>query len=1084
MMIRTVLSVVCGCFGSIAVWAGPFSVVDRRNGTFDVLREGRPVASCSVKRGACDEADVKSSVVTLPTGTRVWNRWSESRDRRFRLEVAEREDGAVEVTMSGEADADSDCRQRWLELRIPAAVLATGEVRAIRGSTNRDSSNTACVGRPVDGGADYRWLAVGGLTYDLCPLGVANLASDGPCSVDGLWEATQQPNGDVVFVGGADITKRYGGWVAAKAVIRVGTFADYDRLHASRSFQYYEQLGTSRLYAFGAPRTGPDFADGNHPYTAMRANGWVTNDGAAWQYYGGNAVHVGAPQGAYYSCVSGRGPAGFRISGLADGYYIVTVTAGNYTGVPNRFSLSVDGASLAKDIVVPTRRAKAFSRVVHIANGETVIGFDGDYLVSAIGLQALLMDGEDFSIARTFWLTDGFEPTHVYRNEDDRVKRPFAIAAEEYELPVPGEEAAGQRKPVPRPVELPARRSESFAWMDNPRIYPLFFNWSNFSEVEDLGRFSSVLDKELAGKNVNLAIVSGFLSRHTYPAHEDRTVRAIGDIVDTFHRRGIRVIDHHDITLCWNEGSGFRVLAERLDEMARTVTTGLPSFHFCISNAKHNETQFAYLRRLIEEAGVDGFQLDELRYWRGTCACAACREKFHRETGFWLPMDECSPHWRDLSSPVYKAWNDWKIASVANWDVEARRRLKDLKEDLVLCEYTTDDGFVHTHSKGLCQDLIELSARAINFPGAEVMSRNPFQSHRSIVPMRKLFNSLSFFADAPVYGWYYGMDERTFYFSWCLANLCGQSALLIDEDVPRTAAVPDYLAFGASDRNINRAGAEPVAEVAILFSRPSRDWNPTVKFHPEALGIAQELECLHVPYVFIPDEAMTVEQLSRYKVLFLSAAECLSDTEVTACKEFAAKGGTVHMSVRSGICDEQGNRRAAWPFEGMIGSVGRGRILFDPSFGAFRRQMPETTPSRAFAPGDYDDDPAFVAAFRDRLRAVVGDASFWTVEAPDSVYVQPWREQNGDLVIHLLNATGARRLSAGEHPPVGTPVFTPVNEVIRLTLPAERGTEIIVTSPDFPERQRLPLERRSDGRVTVVLPSGTLKTYSLLRFGN
>ena len=50
----------------------------------------------SVDRGNVDDSDVKSSFATLADGTRVWNRWSEVKDRRFRLEVAERADGAVE----------------------------------------------------------------------------------------------------------------------------------------------------------------------------------------------------------------------------------------------------------------------------------------------------------------------------------------------------------------------------------------------------------------------------------------------------------------------------------------------------------------------------------------------------------------------------------------------------------------------------------------------------------------------------------------------------------------------------------------------------------------------------------------------------------------------------------------------------------------------------------------------------------------------------------------------------------------------------------------------------------------------------
>jgi len=1065
-----------------AASASPFSVKED-GGVFRVLRGETPVATLSFDRGDLPDSDVKTSMSRRADGTCVWNRWSEERDRRFRFEVVLRADGAVEATMSGEMDSSSPYRLRRLDVRVPAHVFAKGDIRSVCGSPSRDTSNTAVLDRPAKAKNRWRWLAAGGLTYDFCPLGAANEDANGACSVDGVWDSDPQPNGDVVFSGGALVTKTYGGWVAAKVVIREGAFADFDRLHARRSFQYNVPLGFSRLYSFGAPKTGQDYADGNHPFDAMRASGWVTDDCAAWRYFGGNKTHVGHPEGAFYSCVSGKGPAGFRVSGLPDGYYIMTVSAGNYTGIANRFDVSVDGVPLAKGVVVPERRAKSFSRVFHVSGGEAVIGFDGDYIVSVIGVQPLLMDGEDFSMGREFWVEDGYEPSHVYRNEDDRDRKSYAVSEETYFLPVPGEEARAVGRRPPRPVDMPDRSSPALRWMDNPRVYPLFFNWANFSELDDMDVFAAKLDEQIAGKGVNLSLISGFLSRHTYPAHEDRTVAAIARCTKELHKRGIKAIDHHDITLCWNEGSGFRVMAERLDEMSRTRTTGLPSFQFCISNQKHNERQFAYLRRLVAEADVDGFQLDELRYWGNACVCASCREKFHADTGLYMPMNECSPHWTDKSSPLYRAWVDWRIASVASWDVEARRRLKDLRPDLVLCEYTTDDGFLVSYSGGASQDLTERCSRGINFPGVEVMSRNPYQSHRSLVSMRKVFNTLSMFAGSPVYGWYYGRDDRTFYFAWCLANMCGQSALLINEDVPRTSAVPDYIAFGASSRNMPRAGATPVAEVAILFSRPSRDWNPNVKFHYEALGIAQELECLHVPYEFLPDEKLDAATLAKYKVLFLSAAECMSDAEVAASIDFARRGGTVHMSVRAGAYDERGMARAAWPFEGCLGACGRGRILFEPDFGGVHRFVRETTPSREFAAGDLIDDPKYVAGFRARLRRVVGDAAFWKVNAPERVYAMPWLAKDGSLVVHLLNATGATPPSPGEKPPVHTPDFVPVPSEITIALPAAAcGTRAVMTSPDFDGERELPVSAAGAGSVSVTVPPGSLTCYAIVRF--
>ena len=1069
--------------------------VQKADGGYVVLRDGARIAFARADLGDGVPNDVKSSFSSVGERSRVWNDWSEEERLRYRLECAVRADGAVEITLSGEMKCDSPFRTRRLLLTVPACVLAGREVRSYKGTSRIHQMANASAAEAGDDAfrtpCDSRFVAVDGLTFDFAPIGASNEDCDGPCSIDGCWETGRDASDDVVFAGGAVVNKTYGGWVAAKVVIREGAFEDFDNLHFHRFSHYGFPLGTMHLLSFGAPKMGPEYASGEVSYESMRGHGWCHGGPGAREVWRGMLnvkTHVGAPEGAYYSCISGEGetkygPAEYLFAKLADGHYIVTVGAGNYTGVENGFDILVNGEVLAKGVSVPRREARAISRVFHVAGGELRIRLVGNYILSAIGVQGLLADGEDFSFRRGFWVSDGYEPAHVYRNSDDAKKQAFAVADETYFLPVPGEEAKGPRRELARPKSLPDRLSPSLSWLDNPRIAPVLFNWGNFAEIEDRDVFLKKFDEVNAGKGVNAVMLSGFLSRHTFPAHEDRAVKAIAQATDWMHRRGIKVIDHHDITLCWNEGSGFRVMAERLNEMSRTLGTGLPSFQFCISNPIHNEKQFAYLRRLVSEAKVDGFQLDELEYWKYGCVCAACREKFHAETGLYLPMNECSNAFHDRESEIFRAWMDWRIASVANWDVEARRRLRDLKEGLVLCEYSTNMGFIKNYQEHRAsQDLIELSARAINLPGTEVMSRNTYASHRAQVPFRKMFNLLSLYADSPVYGWYYGFHPQVFYFSWCLANMCGQAAILLDEDMPRTPDVPDYLSFGASSGNMKRRGAKPIAEAAVLFSRASRDWNRGIGFAPEMLGIAQELETLHVPYEFIVDDFVTESGMSKYRTVFLAASQCLSDSNVEALLAYAEKGGTVQMSVRAGELDEHGMPRGRWPFEGRTGAFGKGRIVYDPDFGGASRAMDEISPERPFNPMSYDASTAAADKLQAKILGVLGKCSL-RVKAPGKVHVTPWREADGARVLHFLNSTGAPEPVAGVCPARLLPPdpFPEPTEDIVVTLPAEGATMAVATSPDFAGERRLPVVAGPDGELSVVVPRGCLKVYTLVR---
>ena len=362
------------------------------------------------------------------------------------------------------------------------------------------------------------------------------------------------------------------------------------------------------------------------------------------------------------------------------------------------------------------------------------------------------------------------------------------------------------------------------------------------------------------------------------------------------------------------------------------------------------------------------------------------------------------------------------------------------------------------------------------------MSRNPYASHRALVPMRKMFNLLSLYADSPVYGWYYGFHPQVFYFSWCLANMCGQPALLVDEDVPRTADVPDYLAFGASAGNMKRRGAKPIAEVAILFSRASRDWNRGVPFSPEMLGIAQELEALHVPYEFIVDDFVTEAQLAKYRTIFLAASQCLADSHIAVLKAFAERGGVVQMSVRAGELDEHGMKRASWPFEGLVGPCGKGRIAYDPEFGGASRAMDETSPGRPFRPRSYDASSAAAERVRAKLREILGESS-WRIDAPENVHVTPWREADGSRVVLFLNSTGAPEPVAGECPDKGVPPVpfpSPAKDIV-VTLPAEGATTAVATSPDFAGERPLSVTANPDGTLTFVLSRELMKAYALVR---
>ena len=1011
--------------------------------------------------------------------------------------------------MAGEMEALNPFMSRFIRLTVPGPVLAGKPYEALVGNGRKYIPEKGTCNAKYNGG-NYRWFSADGLVFDFNPFGAADYCSGYHAgAVKGIWNISPK-EGKYILTAGSTL-KNYGGFTGAKLVIRDGTFADYPKYHFMDQYSYSQHLLPTRLLAFGANKRGSQYADGNIPFDAAKGYGWTE---------GTRDFLTGHEEGVLYSNVTGT-DAAYSIANLPNGLYVFTIGAGNYTGAENGFSVEVNGVELAPKTTIPPRKVFFSSRAIRITGGRAELRFKGRYLLSQMGVQPLLGDGEDFTIRRGFWVSDGYEPASIYRNCDYARQAVFPISTECYEMPVPGTESQGAPRNPPRPVKLPDPNLPSLAWLKNAQIYRLLSNSATLAELEDDQVRKNYLDQGIAGKNYNAVMVSGMHSRHTYFSHLERGREAIRKIAGDVHARGMKLLDHHDSTLLWNVDAGLRVLAERLPELGRALSDNLPSFQLCPSNPAFNETYYAYLRGLIL-AGVDGFQIDELQFWSHGCSCQHCREAFHRDTGWTLPLNELDKDYTNPSSPIMKRFFDWRIAAQTNWFVELRRRLEDIKPDLVVCNYTTHWGFTRSlfrHNAGC--SLIE-NGRAMNFFGTEVMTRNVMQSSRPLLPLRKMKNLLTLAYDAPIWGWYYCSDWQSNYFSWCVANMTGQAGLLSTVEEP--PEMPQFEVFGASSANMDKQGAKEVAQVALLFSAQSRDWNAGIGFDNELFGLAQTLEALHIPYEFVGDMSLNAKVLGKYKALAVCASGCLSDDNIREIRGFAERGGLVQLTTVTGLFDELGNRRDTWPFANIFGfsiahnqnmppvdaidtgegvvkleapmrsfvpgrytvnplgeerPYGKGRLFYRAVPLAARFNANETTAGKTWT---FNPDPKLEAFYRKRVAAMLHDASYWQVSLPDKVYTTIWREANGCQVIHFLNSTGTNitfnETLSNQAP---NPAFPPMAEDILFTIPAPGCKGVTAASPDFQGTRTLEYAQNADGTITATLPKELLKAYTIVR---
>ena len=123
-----------GTVGCLLLAALAVSADDQ--GRLSVLRQGQAVVS-SLELKCGTNVVFRKSYVRQDDGTKVWNQWSEAPETSARLEVAERPDGAVEVTMAGKVACNSANNERSLVLTVPASVMDGKPYSSIEANTRK-----------------------------------------------------------------------------------------------------------------------------------------------------------------------------------------------------------------------------------------------------------------------------------------------------------------------------------------------------------------------------------------------------------------------------------------------------------------------------------------------------------------------------------------------------------------------------------------------------------------------------------------------------------------------------------------------------------------------------------------------------------------------------------------------------------------------------------------------------------------------------------------------------------------------------------------------------------------------------------
>ncbi len=1075
----------------------------------------------------------------------VYNAFGEKDGIKYRRELSLDRD---ELEISVHIDTPPYCKtdvngKPGYQLRLPMALFKGARFTAITGRASRTSE---IHGRLAPGqfnglfGNTVRALYLSGdfgdLAIDCNPHGINAFGDYGPGYIVGLWNIAL--DGDSIVLTQGIRQRSFGGDCVTKIVIYEGTPEDFDRRHSHREYPYYDVLDPERNYAFGGTPCGEKYTrTGAARYTPETACGWTGAGKLAAAAYG--------KSGALYSALVGKTDNTFRISNLRQGFHLITVAASAGKKAVGPFDLSCNGKVWARGVTVEPDHVKTVSFGAWIDRGVAEIGFHGkDWCVSTIATQLLQTTHEDYTFRRGFWVDCNAPcPSVMYAPASYPAEPRYSVKTETFFRPEAGKEMAAPIKTFEYPSCHAEFKDDAEDWRWKYTITSLGpSNGGNFLSLGYPEYVQRAFDEHQA-KKAKLIILNGLLSRHTFPTHIPRVRKAIQTAAKAAHDRGMLIMDHIDFSLLWNMDGGFRVLAEDMPSLQMTVDTHLPARGICLTNPDYFERFLALTEKIVTESHLDGIMIDEVTFHGiDFCGCQHCRDGFHQDTGWYLPVDETSPHLFNRSSPLWHAWVLWRQKRVGDFWHRFKTRMKRHNPKFVAVGYTTHYGLTDPWASVGQAITIEQTARGWDVVGTEIMPRNIFACYRSVHAYRKLKNYFRNSMDLPVYGNVYvqGDNWNLLYFGWALCNLNGQLTWPSSPSLPKPGD-SDFRTFTPEKGDMDRQHAQTIAKIGILYSTICRDWPEFNSYKACPLGCSMLMSSRHLDHDFLSNLNLDQKRLAKYKVFIVNDGQSLADETVRELLAFARNGGTLLLTRRTGMKGGLATPREKWAFadafhglapdfsrnlqirvmslngkdyafeEPVIGlrvkgalpqgvraigtiavqpgakalgplvyevACGKGRILYTPIDLGHAIWHEELMVGRPFDGKRNSVCEAAANALLDL--GLQGQNSWEPGDTPEAVLTGLFKV-NGKIAVHFLNATGSN-LKDGEVIAFDWkgPVFPPLARDITFAVFTDKATRAYAVSPDFEGRKPLQITPVSQGKFQIHLPKQHLKAYTIV----
>lgn len=339
----------------------------------------------------------------------------------------------------------------------------------------------------------------------------------------------------------------------------------------------------------------------------------------------------------------------------------------------------------------------------------------------------------------------------------------------------------------------------------------------------------------------------------------------------------------------------------------------------------YSDYNFKFIPEVLKEITRD-YDIDAIfaNRWQGhgVCYCKSCRKNFHDASGYDLPLEA------DPDDPAWMAWAAWRRSVLSRLVVEWDEAMKVVKPNT---SFIPNMGSVSLMEFNL--KLIEKHCPFLVVDDQGRRGTEPvWMSGRNGKRMRATFRErpvilITSIGPEEKYRWKDSVTTGPEIQSWVLD---GAVQGMLPWFTKFNGVVPDKRwvepiveSFGLhAVLEPVFAATTPTAEIAILDPATTlRHHGQETRKEAEAddLGFYHALVEAKLPFEMLSDQAMTPEQLDRFKVVILANSTCLSDAQCAMLKAYVERGGSLVAAYETSTRDEDNRPRGTLALSDLLG---------------------------------------------------------------------------------------------------------------------------------------------------------------------